>query len=110
MNFDQPTEDFDAVALQRYAKSKGVYLIGHNETGGSASQCDGQLDRAFGYARDHGIPVVKTGYVTDAGEIERTDADGTQHREWHEGQWMVNHYLRVVQTASSKYHVAIDRP
>jgi alpha-glucosidase len=107
MNFDQPTEDFDAVALQRYAKSKGVYLIGHNETGGSASHYDGQLDRAFGYARDHGIPVVKTGYVTDAGEIERTDADGTQHREWHEGQWMVNHYLRVVQTAA-KYHVAID--
>lgn len=107
MNFDQPTEDFDAAELQRYAKAKGVYLIGHNETGGSASHYDGQLDRAFGYARDHGIPVVKTGYVTDAGEIERTDADGSQHREWHEGQWMVNHYLRVVQTAA-KYHVAID--
>ena len=107
MQFDQPTEDFDAAELQRYAKAKGVYLIGHNETGGSASHYDAQLDRAFTYARDHGIPVVKTGYVTDAGQIERTDPDGSTHREWHEGQWMVNHYTRVVQTAA-KYHVSID--
>lgn len=107
MNFDQPTEDFDAAELQRYAAAKGVYLIGHNETGGSASHYDTQLDRAFSYAQTHGIPVVKTGYVTDAGEIERVDADGTPHREWHEGQWMVNHYLRVVTTAA-KYHVGID--
>ena len=107
MQFDTPTPDFDAAELMRYAKAKGVYLIGHNETGGSASHYDSQLDRAFGYARDHGIPVVKTGYVTDAGEIERVDMDGSQHREWHEGQWMVNHYLRVVTTAA-KYHVSID--
>ncbi|MEI5686910.1 glycoside hydrolase family 97 protein [Sphingomonas kyungheensis] len=107
MQFDQPTPDFDAAELARYAKAKGVYLIGHNETGGSASHYDSQLDRAFSYARDHGIPVIKTGYVTDAGQIERVDADGTKTREWHEGQWMANHYLRVVQTAA-KYKVGID--
>ncbi|KIU29963.1 alpha-glucosidase [Sphingomonas melonis] len=107
MQFDQPTPDFDATELTRYAKAKGVHLVGHNETGGSASHYDAQLDRAFAYARDHGIPVVKTGYVTDAAQIERVDADGTKKREWHEGQWMVNHYLRVVQTAA-KYKVGID--
>lgn len=107
MEFDRPTPDFDADALAAYAKSKGVYLIGHNETGGSASHYDGQLDRAFAFARDHGERVVKTGYVTDAGEIDRVDPDGSHHREWHEGQWMVNHYLRVVQTAA-RYHVGID--
>ncbi|NJR80543.1 glycoside hydrolase family 97 protein [Sphingomonas corticis] len=107
MQFDRPTEDFDAAELQRYARAKGVYLIGHNETGGSVSHYDAQLDRAFKYAQDHGIPAVKTGYVTDAGEIERVDADGTKKREWHEGQWMVNHHLRVVQTAA-KYRVGID--
>ena len=107
MQFDTPTPDFDATELQRYAKSKHVYLIGHNETGGSASHYDSQLDRAFGYAQAHGIPVVKTGYVTDAGQIERIDPDGSQHREWHEGQWMVNHYTRVVTTAA-KYKVSID--
>lgn len=107
MQFDRPTEDFDAAELARYAKAKGVYLIGHNETGGSASHYDSQLDRAFSYARDHGIPVVKTGYVTDAAQIERVDPDGTQHREWHEGQWMVNHHLRVLE-AAAKYKVSID--
>lgn len=107
MQFDRPTPDFDAAELARYARGKGVHLIGHNETGGSASHYDAQLDRAFAYARDHGIPVVKTGYVTDAGQIERVDPDGARRREWHEGQWMANHYLRVVTTAA-KYHVGID--
>lgn len=107
MEFDRPTPDFDATAIQRYAAAKGVYIVGHNETGGSSSHYDTQLDRAFGYAQAHGIPVVKTGYVTDAGQIERVDADGSKHREWHEGQWNVNHYTRVVQTAA-KYHVSID--
>ena len=86
MNFSQPTEDFDADGLAAYAKSRGVTLIGHHETGGSASHYDGQLDSAFKWAADHGEQVVKTGYVTDAGQIERVDADGAKHREWHEGQ------------------------
>ncbi len=107
MQFDTPTEDFDIRALTAYARSRKVRLVGHNETGGSSSHYDGQLDRAFKFASDHGMMVVKTGYVTDAGEIERTDADGSQHREWHEGQWMVNHHLRVVQ-AAAKYKVGID--
>ena len=107
MRFDTPTPDFDADALAAYAGSKGVHLIGHNETGGSASHYDAQLDRAFRFAADHGEQVVKTGYVTDAGQIERVDADGTRHREWHEGQWMVNHHLRVVRTAA-RYKVSID--
>lgn len=48
--------DFDAAELARYAKAKGVHLVGHNETGGSASHYDAQLDRAFAYARDHASP------------------------------------------------------
>ncbi len=107
MNFAQPTEDFDADMLAAYAKKKGVRLIGHHETGGSASHYDSQLDAAFKFAADHGEMVVKTGYVTDAGQIERVDADGTRLREWHEGQWMSNHLIRVAETAA-KYHVAID--
>jgi len=107
MNFSQPTEDFDAGALAVYARSKGVRLIGHHETGGSASHYDKQLDSAFKFAADHGERVVKTGYVTDAGQIERVDPDGSVHREWHEGQWMVNHHLRVVE-AAARHRVSID--
>ena len=107
MDFAKPTEDFDADMLVKYAKSKGVRLIGHHETGGSASHYEAQFDKAFKFAADHGQMVVKTGYVTDAGQIERVDADGTRLREWHEGQWMSNHFVRVAE-AAAKYKVAFD--
>ncbi len=107
MNFAQPTEDFDADMLAAYGKSKGVRLIGHHETGGAASHYEAQFDKAFKFAADHGEMVVKTGYVTDAAQIERVDADGTRLREWHEGQWMSNHFVRVAEVAA-KYKVAID--
>ncbi|MFM5895890.1 MAG: glycoside hydrolase family 97 protein, partial [Novosphingobium sp.] len=107
MQFYQPTEDFDADMLAAYAKKKGVQLIGHHETGGSASHYEAQFDKAFKFAADHNEMVVKTGYVTDAGQIERVDADGTKLREWHEGQWMSGHFIRVAE-AAAKYHVAFD--
>ena len=107
MQFARPTEDFDADMLAAYAKKNGVRLVGHHETGGSASHYESQFDQAFKFAADHGQMVVKTGYVTDAGQIERVDPDGTRSREWHEGQWMSNHLIRVAE-AAAKYHVAID--
>ena len=107
MDFAKPTEDFDASMLAAYAKKKGVRLVGHHETGGSASHYEAQFDKAFKFAADHGQMVVKTGYVTDAGQIERVDRDGTRLREWHQGQWMSNHFVRVAE-AAAKYHVAFD--
>ena len=107
MDFAQPTADFDADMLAAYGKKKGVRLIGHHETGGAASHYEDQFDKAFKFAADHGEMVVKTGYVTDAAQIERVDADGTRLREWHEGQWMSNHFVRVA-LAAAKYKVAFD--
>lgn len=107
MDFARPTEDFDAAALAAYAKSKGVNLIGHHETGGAVSHYEGQFDKAFRFAAEHGERVVKTGYVADAGQLERKLPDGTILREWHEGQWMVNHHIRVLE-AAAKYRVSID--
>lgn len=107
MDFAKPTEDFDADMLVAYGKKKGVRLIGHHETGGAATHYENQFDKAFKFAADRNYMVVKTGYVTDAGQMEREDADGQKYREWHQGQWMVNHQLRVVQTAA-KYKVGID--
>ena len=107
MDFAKPVEDFDAAMLAAYARKKGVRLIGHHETGGSASHYESQFDKAFKFAADHGYMVVKTGYVTDAGQIERVDADGAKYREWHEGQWMSNHLIRVAE-AAYKYRIAID--
>lgn len=107
MDFARPTEDFDVDMLVAYAKKKGVRLIGHHETGGAASHYEKQFDKAFQFAADRGYMVVKTGYVTDAGQMEREDPDGRKYREWHQGQWMVNHQLRVVQTAA-RYKIGID--
>ncbi len=107
MDFAQPTEDFDVDMLVAYARKKGVRLIGHHETGGAASHYEKQFDKAFKFAADRGYMVVKTGYVTDAAQMEREDADGRKYCEWHQGQWMVNHQLRVVQ-AATRYRIGID--
>lgn len=107
MDFAQPTEDFDVDMLVAYGKKKGVRLIGHHETGGAATHYEKQFDKAFKFAADHNYMVVKTGYVTDAAQMEREDPDGKKYREWHQGQWMVNHQLRVVE-AAAKYKIGID--
>ena len=107
MDFAKPTEDFDADMLAKYAKSKGVRLVGHHETGGSASHYEKQFDKAFNFSRQHGQMVVKTGYVADAGQIMRELPDGTIVREWHQSQWMSNHHIRVLE-AAAKYQIAID--
>jgi alpha-glucosidase len=107
MDFTKPTEDFDIAMLAAYAKKKGVRLVGHHETGGAVTHYDNQLDRSFAFAAKYGMMVVKTGYVTDAAQLERVDADGTKYREWLEGQWMTNHFVRVAETAY-KYKVAFD--
>ncbi len=106
-DFATPTPDFDIDYLSKYAASRGVHLIGHHETGGAVSHYEDQLDRAFAFAHKYGEEVVKTGYVTDAGQIEHVLPDGTVLREWHDGQWMSNHHIRVLE-AAAKHHVSID--
>jgi alpha-glucosidase len=107
-DYTRPTADFDLQGLSKYGAANGVHLIGHHETGCAVSHYERQLDAAFALDQRNRIDVVKTGYVCDAGQIERQDVvDGPVLREWHEGQWMSNHHLRVVQ-AAAKYHVAID--
>jgi alpha-glucosidase len=51
--------------------------------------------------------AVKTGYVADAGGIQALGSDGKIHFEWHQGQVMVNHHLKVV-TEAAKRHIAVD--
>ncbi len=107
MDFTRATEDFDIAMLSAYAKKKGVRLVGHHETGGAVTHYDNQLDRSFAFAAKHGMMVVKTGYVTDAAQLERVDPDGTKYREWLDGQWMSNHFVRVAETAY-KHRIAFD--
>lgn len=107
-DFTRTTPDFDLPALAKYAGDKGVHLIGHHETGCAVSHYERQFDAAFGLYARNGVDVVKTGYVCDAGQIERQDKAGDAVvREWHDGQWMSNHHLRVVQEAARR-HIAVN--
>ena len=91
-NFDyvSPYPDFNVEELSRYAKMKGVKMIMHNETGGSATNYERRMDSAFRFMNNYGYPAVKTGYV---GRI-------IPRGEHHDGQWMVNHYVRAAQKAA----------
>lgn len=96
-DFTTPYPDFDLVYLVNYAKSKGVELIGHHETGGQAESYDRRLEDAFEFYDNLGIRAVKTGY---AGQI-------IPRGEFHHGQYMVQHYRKVLETAA-KYKIMID--
>src|SRR5688572_17433112 len=107
-DFSKPTPDYDLEGLAAYAKSKGVHLIGHHETACAVSHYERQMGDAFALFQRLGIDAIKTGYVCDAGQIERQDvANGPVLREWHEGQYMSNHHLRVLE-AAAKHHIAIN--
>ncbi|MBD9535071.1 glycoside hydrolase family 97 protein [Stenotrophomonas sp. STM01] len=107
-DFTRPTADFDLPGLARYGADKGVHLIGHHETACAVSHYERQLPAALDLYARNGVDVVKTGYVCDAGDIQRQDtAGGPVVREWHEGQWMSNHNLRVLKQAADR-HIAIN--
>ena len=106
-SFTEAYPDFDIAEAARYARSKGVILIGHHETAGNIANYEKQLGPALDLYQRLGIPAVKTGYVADAGGIQALGPDGKIHFEWHEGQVMVNHHLKVV-TEAAKRHIAVN--
>jgi alpha-glucosidase len=107
-DFTKPTADFDLPRITAYAKRKGVHLIGHHETACAVSHYERQLPAALDLYQRLGVDQVKTGYVCDAGQIEvQAEVNGPITREWHDGQWMSNHHLRVVEEAA-KRQIAIN--
>ncbi|MDP9040689.1 MAG: glycoside hydrolase family 97 protein [Bacteroidota bacterium] len=96
-DFTKPYPDFDIAELTRYAASKNINLIMHNETSGSATDYERQMDTAFRFMNLFGYTSVKTGYV---GRI-------IPRGEHHDGQWMIDHYLRVAKKAA-EHHVMLD--
>ena len=107
-DFTRATEDFDLPGLATYARERGVRLVGHHETGGAVSHYERQLDAALDLYAKQGVDVIKTGYVADAGQLERVDRrGGPVLREWHDGQWQSRHHLRVV-TEAAKRRIAIN--
>lgn len=96
-DFVTPYADYDLAEVSRYAQEKGVEIIMHHETSSAPRTYEQQLDSAFALMQQYGMHSVKTGYV---GRI-------IPKGEYHHGQWMVNHYRKVLETAA-KYQVAIN--
>ena len=91
-DFVTPYPDFDVKKVTAYARAKGVELIMHHETSGSATNYERRIDEAFDFMKEYGYNSVKTGYV---GRI-------IPRGEYHDGQWMVNHYNRVLEKAADR--------
>ncbi len=106
-DFTKAYPDFDIEAIGAYAREKGVRLIGHHETGGAASHYEQQMDAALDLYERVGVRAVKTGYVADGGGIQRIDEKGVERFEWHDGQFMADHHLKVVK-AAAKRKIAIN--
>lgn len=106
-DFSKPYPDYDLPKLAAYARSKGIVLIGHNETSANAAHYESQMEAAFTLYEKLGIDAIKTGYVADAGQARVVGRDGQVHYGWHEGQDMVNHSQRVVD-AAARHHIAVD--
>ena len=96
-DFVTPYPDFNVEEIHRYAASKGVKMMMHHETSGSARNYERHLDQAYQFMVDNGYPSVKSGYV---GNI-------VPRGEHHYGQWMNNHYLYCVQKAAD-YKIMVN--
>jgi hypothetical protein len=96
-DFVTPYPDFNVPELNKYAASKKVQIIMHHETSGSVTDYERQMDTAYRFMNKYGYSAVKTGYV---GRI-------IPRGEHHDGQWMIDHYIRVAQKAAD-YKVMVD--
>ncbi|WP_312343642.1 glycoside hydrolase family 97 protein [Chryseobacterium binzhouense] len=96
-DFITPYPDFDIKMLNDYAHSKGIKLIMHHETSGSATNYERWADKAFQLMNKYGYDAVKTGYVGDI--IPRG--------EHHYSQWTINHFYRIAEKAN-EYKIMIN--
>lgn len=99
-SFTETYPDFDIKEVARYGREKGVRLIGHHETSGNITNYENQLEAALDLMAEHDVRVIKSGYVADGGNIKRLDENGVAHYEYHDGQAMVEHHLKVVKRAA----------
>ncbi|HEU5468041.1 MAG TPA: glycoside hydrolase family 97 catalytic domain-containing protein, partial [Steroidobacteraceae bacterium] len=106
-SFTEPYPDFDLEAVAAYARERGVRIIGHHETSGNVARYEPELGAALDLYARLGIDCVKTGYVADAGGIRAVGDDGGVRYEWHDGQFMSRHHLKVV-TEAAKRRIAVN--
>lgn len=96
-DFVTPYPDFDIVALNAYAHSKGVKLIMHHETSGSIRNYERHMDAAYKLMNKYGYDAVKSGYVGNILPVGET----------HYSQWTNNHYQYAIEKAA-EYKIMVN--
>ncbi|BBE16070.1 alpha-glucosidase [Aquipluma nitroreducens] len=82
--------DFDFPEVVRYAKEKGVKIIGQHETNGLAGKYMNEMEGAYNFMNELGIKTVKSGYVG-----AKVPANNYQ-----QGQYMIEHYRAAIEKAA----------
>ena len=98
-SYTQPYPDFDLKYLVEYAKSRGVQLMSHHETGNNIPDYEKQMVAAYSQMQTLGQNAVKSGYVGNSMIMGKN--------YWHQSQRMVEHIQLSTETAA-KYEVSID--
>ncbi|MFC0251333.1 glycoside hydrolase family 97 protein [Massilia consociata] len=106
-SFTEPYPDFDLPGLASYAKSKGVRLVGHHETGADIVAYEKQMDAAYRLYAKLGVDSIKSGYVHEAGSALFPGRDGKPRYGHYDSQDGVRHFLKAV-TQAAKYKLAIN--
>lgn len=96
-DFVTPYPDFDIDMLNKYANDKGIKLMMHHETSGSARNYERHMEKAYDLMNRYGYNAVKSGYVGNM----------LPRGEHHYGQWLNNHYLYAVKEAA-KHKIMVN--
>ena len=96
-SFSEAYPDYDFDEVMRYAASKGVQMVIHNETAANTEHYFSQIDSAYSLYHKYGMHYVKTGNVNLL-------MDG---KEEHDGQYGVNRLHSIVEKAA-QYQINID--
>lgn len=106
-DFVESASGFDLREVTTYAAERGVRVMGHHENSASVLHYENQMEASFAQYAELGVTAVKTGYVGHGREITWYDEDGNEMKEWHHGQFMVEHHQRVVELAA-RYGISLN--
>ena len=96
-SFTEAYPDYDFDEVMKYAASKGVQMIIHNETAANTEHYFSQIDSAYALYQKYGMHYIKTGNVNLL-------MDGNEE---HDGQYGVNRLHEVVEKAA-QYQINVD--
>ncbi len=96
-DFVTPYPDFNIHELNEYAHSKGIKLVMHHETSGSARNYERHIDTAYKLMKQFGYDAVKSGYVGNMLPLG----------DHHYSQWANDHYLFCIKKAAD-YQIMVN--